>query len=485
MRQNSSNNIAFAILEATERFADHPAIIAHDVTLSYQKFGRVIDTFVFQMKALGIDRSSVVAVHTTDMIVSLASAFAAALLGARYAAASRFWFEHSPITPTHFLRSPEIDDFPDHSFHLIDSSWSPAVTPVGRSMNLCEGFADPSDHWLFLHSSGTTGAPKYMGLSADLVLQRSVATNDQFSGPEVRLCSMYGCQSRPFYARAMAALKYGCAIVDTVDPTFAQKMGATLVTGSPHHAKQFLGENVSDIKLPEYETAGAKLTPDIADILLRNFETVTEVYGAGETSKSYAQRVVSVTDNEITKSALPAQCDLQIVTQAGAHCGPGETGDVRVRNNYMINGYLGAPELTQKHFREGWFYPGDIGHITPEDELVIAGRTDELINLNGLKFHPKRVDDALCLTADVEAAACFAGTTRENSPTLFAFLEIANGADAAQTVKNAHDACVAKVGALYSPSQVFVVPKIPRTEDGAVRRHLCQQMAREMLHRAH
>jgi acyl-coenzyme A synthetase/AMP-(fatty) acid ligase len=485
MRQNSSNNIAFAILEATERFADHPAIIAQDVTLSYQKFGRIIDTFVFQMKALGIDRSSVVAVHTTDMIASLASAFAAALLGARYAAASRFWFEHSTITPTHFLRTPEIDDFPNHPFHLIDSSWSPAVTPVGRSMKLCEGFADPSDHWLLLHSSGTTGAPKYMGLSADLVRRRSVATHNQFSGPKVRLCSLFECQSRPFFARAMAALMYGCAIVDTVDMQFAKRVGTTLVTGSPHQAKVFIGVHQDEIMLPEIETAGAQITPEIASQLLHSFGIVTEAYGAGETSKSFAQRIVSVTNNVISKSALPSPCALQIVTQTGLPCEPGETGEVRVRNSYLIDGYKGAPELTAKHFREGWFYPGDIGQITPEGELVIAGRTDELINLSGLKFHPKRVDDALCLTADVEAAACFAGTTAENTPTLFAFLEIANGADAAQTVKNAHDACVAKVGALYSPSQVFVVPKIPRTEDGAVRRHICQQMAREILHRAH
>lgn len=483
MQQNSSNNIAFAVLEATERFADYPAIIASDVTLSYQKFGRIIDTFVSQMKALGIGRSSVVTVHTTDMIVSLASAFAAALLGARYAAASRFWFEHSATTPTHFLRSAETNEFPDHPFHIIDQTWSPAVTPVKRAMKQCVGFANLSDHWLLLHSSGTTGAPKYMGLSADLVRRRSVATHNQFSGPKVRLCSMYGCQSRPFFARAMVALMYGCAIVDTVDPVFAKKMGATLVTGSPHQAKQFLGGNLSGIKLPEYETAGAKLTPDIADLLLRNFETVTEVYGAGETSKSYSQRIVSISGNIISKSALPSQCELQIVTQAGLPCEPGEIGEVRVRNNYLIDGYIGAPELTAKHFRGGWFYPGDIGHITPKGELVIAGRTDELINLNGLKFHPKRVDDALCLTGNVQSAACFSGATAGNDPTLFAFLEIVDGADASQTVKNAHAACVAKIGALYSPSQIFVVPQIPRTEDGAVRRHLCQQMAREILRR--
>jgi long-subunit acyl-CoA synthetase (AMP-forming) len=38
----------------------------------------------------------------------------------------------------------------------------------------------------------------------------------------------------------------------------------------------------------------------------------------------------------------------------------------------MITGYIDNPEMTAKHFKDGWFYPGDKGYFTSDGRLVIT-----------------------------------------------------------------------------------------------------------------
>ena len=45
---------------------------------------------------------------------------------------------------------------------------------------------------------------------------------------------------------------------------------------------------------------------------------------------------------------------------------PLQDGALRIRSEYMAAGYVGDPEATQMFFRDGYFYSGDVGHVTPD-----------------------------------------------------------------------------------------------------------------------
>ena len=46
--------------------------------------------------------------------------------------------------------------------------------------------------------------------------------------------------------------------------------------------------------------------------------------------------------------------------------------EIRIKTPVMITEYVDNPSETAKHFRDGWFYPGDRGYLTKDNRLVIT-----------------------------------------------------------------------------------------------------------------
>ncbi|NET26762.1 long-chain fatty acid--CoA ligase [Okeania sp. SIO1I7] len=74
----------------------------------------------------------------------------------------------------------------------------------------------------------------------------------------------------------------------------------------------------------------------------------------------------------------------------------GNKGVVWARGPQIMNGYYQNPEATEKVIdSEGWFNTGDIGWITPENDLVLTGRAkDTIVLTNGENIEPQPIEDA-------------------------------------------------------------------------------------------
>ncbi|OJK03609.1 hypothetical protein ASPACDRAFT_111460 [Aspergillus aculeatus ATCC 16872] len=67
---------------------------------------------------------------------------------------------------------------------------------------------------------------------------------------------------------------------------------------------------------------------------------------------------------------------------------PGEVGDLEVRGPVVFAGYFNNPEATAEAFQpDGWFRTGDKGFLDANGYLNLAGRTNDLISINGVKHH--------------------------------------------------------------------------------------------------
>jgi long-chain acyl-CoA synthetase len=75
---------------------------------------------------------------------------------------------------------------------------------------------------------------------------------------------------------------------------------------------------------------------------------------------------------------------------------PGRTGLVLIRGTQVMQGYYKKPEATAKVIdSEGWFDSGDLGWVTPMNDLVITGRAKDTIVLsNGENIEPQPIEDA-------------------------------------------------------------------------------------------
>ncbi|KAB8317708.1 long-chain fatty acid--CoA ligase [Tolypothrix campylonemoides VB511288] len=76
----------------------------------------------------------------------------------------------------------------------------------------------------------------------------------------------------------------------------------------------------------------------------------------------------------------------------------GERGLVLLRGPQIMQGYYQNPEATAKAIdADGWFDSGDLGWVTPQNDLVLTGRVkDTIVLTNGENIEPQPIEDA-CL----------------------------------------------------------------------------------------
>jgi acyl-coenzyme A synthetase/AMP-(fatty) acid ligase len=470
-------NLGRAMQKVAQDYPDFPAILSPEAIVTYADLFATTVSIAREMQARGVGRGSLVALNTGDTVVSLATLLATALLGSRFIVAGMVVARQKVLEPTHFFRTPDAKGKAGVDFVEIDVRWLPqvAVDP-GAVLPEFAGYSDAEADWLYLYTSGTTGNPKGIALSQGVVYRRSLAVAEDFPLASTTMAALFSNTSRPFYARALAALLRACTIVDSPDPAFWTKAGVDVVFGSPRQFERFLEVQTVSPAVARVEVSGAKLGDELAVTLSRSFSHITDVYGASETSKSFANIVEVAADGAVSRYGKRLDSTVEIVDEEGRVCAGGVAGIVRVKNAYMAPGYVASPRATAKSFRDGWFYPGDTAMWAPTGELQVIGRTDDVLSFGGLKLDAALVDLVIRLTPGVEDAICFKNPKRGKTNEITAFVVFDKLVDRIN--------CVEAIRANYQLQlklpcflgRIHAIDRIPRTEEGKPMRSLCQDM---------
>src|SRR5438876_2094801 len=146
----------------------------------------------------------------------------------------------------------------------------------------------------------------------------------------------------------------------------------------------------------------------------------------------------------------------------------------------MVEGYLDDAETTARMFRDGWFYPGDIGILHGARRLQVLGRADEVLNVGGEKISPANVEELIMAEAALEdVGVCTIPDAQGVEQLCIAVSgEVANDPKALELL-----------GRLLGPVRVagvFVVgvPQIRRTPTGKIQRALLKAVALEAVTQA-
>ena len=106
---------------------------------------------------------------------------------------------------------------------------------------------------------------------------------------------------------------------------------------------------------------------------------------------------------------LSAGPEIAIADENGKRLGPGETGEIVIRGENVMNGYVNNEAANAEAFTsEGYFRTGDQGVIDADGYLSITGRLKEIINRGGEKVSPREIDEVLMDHPCVAQCVCFA-----------------------------------------------------------------------------
>ncbi len=109
----------------------------------------------------------------------------------------------------------------------------------------------------------------------------------------------------------------------------------------------------------------------------------------------------------------------------------GETlGEVMMRGNVVMKGYLKNKASTEKAFAGGWFHTGDLGVMHPDGYIQLKDRSKDIIISGGENISSIEVEDALYKHPAVAAAAVVAKPDDKWGETPCAFVELKPGAQA-------------------------------------------------------
>jgi O-succinylbenzoic acid--CoA ligase len=316
---------------------------------------------------------------------------------------------------------------------------------------------------VIIATSGSTGEPKGVLLSAKALTSSATATHDRLGGPGTWLLATpaHYIGGLQVLVRSLLA-GTPCAMMPPGPfrpGGFAEAAGAVLSGEGPCYTAMVPTQLTRLI-----EAGGAGL--DAA----RAFDAI--VIGAAATPPTLREqaaeagvRIVSAYGMSETASG----CVYDGVPLDGVRAEVGEDARIRLSGPVLAHGYRLRPDLTSEAFSGGWFRTGDRGRFR-DGKLEVIGRIDDVINTGGVKVSAAAVERALA-GCDGVRESCVVGLP---DPEWGHIVAAAVVPDPASTTNPAADRLRAAVretvGPAAVPKRVEFVPSLPLRGPGKVDR---------------
>ncbi len=150
-------------------------------------------------------------------------------------------------------------------------------------------------------------------------------------------------------------------------------------------------------------------------------------------------------------------------------------GEVMMRGNVVMKGYLKNKASTAKAFAGGWFHTGDLGVMYPDGYIQLKDRSKDIIISGGENISSIEVEDALYKHPAVAAAAVVAKPDEKWGETPCAFVELKPGQQA--TADELTQWCRKNLAG-YKVPRFIVFAEIPKTSTGKIQKFKLREMAK-------
>jgi fatty-acyl-CoA synthase len=142
-------------------------------------------------------------------------------------------------------------------------------------------------------------------------------------------------------------------------------------------------------------------------------------------------------------------------------------GEVVVRGNTVMMGYLDDPGATDEAFRGGWFHTGDLGVMHPDGSLELRDRKKDMIISGGENISTIEVEQAIASHPDVLEAAVIAVPDEKWGEVPKAFVTLRAGRDVDADTIIAH---VRTRLAHFKAPRVVEFGELPKTSTGKIQK---------------
>ncbi|KAM3313776.1 hypothetical protein ACQJBY_032968 [Aegilops geniculata] len=279
------------------------------------------------------------------------------------------------------------------------------------------------------------------------------------------------------------------------------KQGVTHFCGAPVVLNTLINAPPADTILPlprvvDVMTAGAAPPPSVLAAMSKLGFRVSHTYGLSET---YGPSTVCawkpewdiLPDDE--RARLQARQGIRYVGLEGLDVvdpksmapvpADGSTlGEIVMRGNAVMKGYLKNPKANAEAFENGWFHSGDLGVRHPDGYIEVKDRAKDIIISGGENISSLEVEKAVYLHPAVLEASVVARADEQwgESPCAFVTLKDGvDGSDEAAMAANVIKFCRERLPGYWVPKSVVFGP-LPKTATGKIKKHELRAKAKEL-----
>ncbi len=508
-------------------YPDSPAVSYGDVRRTWAETYARCRRIASALAARGVRRGDTVAIVASNLPEMFEAHYAIPMIGAVLntintrldAEAISFILNHGEATV--LLVDPEFAEVVDRAqkmsghdrlvVDILDPSYEGGhrIGRVTYDELLAEGDPDfawelPSDEWDAIslnYTSGTTGDPKGVVYHHRGAALNAMAHIIDWSMPQgsryLWTLPMFHCNGWCFpWTIAANAGVCVCLRAVRADRIFelirtervSHFCGAPIVLNMLANAPDAWKDFTHEVKVM---TAGASPPAAVIAAMETMGISVTHVYGLTET---YGPSVVCAWKD--AWDGLPMDARARLKARQGvrnsaldglvvAHPDTqelvpqdGQTmGEIFMRGNNVMKGYLKNPSATQKSFRGGWFASGDLGVTHPDGYVELKDRSKDIIISGGENISTVEVEDVLYRHPKILEAAVVAKPDPKWGETPCAFVTLKPGAEA--TADEIIAFCRENIAHFKAPKTV-VFTDLPKTSTGKIQKFVLRDRAKDL-----
>lgn len=441
----------------------HAAVVAPAGSLDYRTLLARVEAGAAFLSAQGLGADSVVGLTIDDELEHLVATLALLRLGTRQIVLATH--DAEPLrariaarvgVTCRLLGSRDADTAAGTAvLRWPGADLPPAPAPQGT----------PAGGRLYLKTSGTTGDMNIVAFDeAQLAAQAErhadyrderllrVASIEHNNSKRHRLYCVWAGGSNVFRPESGELVDF--ALRERVSCLDISRMHAADLAATPG------AERLAGLKL---RTGGSAVPQGVRRAVLERVTPALYVRYAATECGAIAMALPGEHDaDEVAGRPLPG-VELEVVDAEERPQPPGCGGAIRLRAPGMAEGYLDNPQQTAQRFRDGWFYPGDMGLLRSDGRLVVLGRQDDMIVLNGLNIFPAEIERVLEAHPGVAEAAAFPWPSVVHGQIPVAAVVLRPGADVGSAELQRH---AREHLGLRAPRRVLMLEQLPRNPQG-------------------
>jgi long-chain acyl-CoA synthetase len=170
---------------------------------------------------------------------------------------------------------------------------------------------------------------------------------------------------------------------------------------------------------------------------------------------------------------------IKIVNDEMMEVKTGEVGEIMIKGDCVMQGYLNRPDATDETIINGWLLSGDLGKKDDDGFLYLVDRKKDLIISKGINIYPREIEEIIHKYEGIDAVAVIGIKDATNDEDVLAFIQPTEGTvlqemDIRKYLKE-------HLANFKLPKHIYFVEELPKNATGKVLKRILKDKVKEGL----